>query len=532
GKWYEVHLNVNGHNLSGATIPGAPMVVLGRNDHLAWSMTNMMLDDTDFFLEAVNADNPNQFVLDTLAGEPLYEDFELQREVIHIKNEGDTVLTRRLNRHGPVISNIHPDQDLIDDRVITMKWTGHEPSNEIEALFAMNWAQSFKEFRQGARQFKVPGQNVIYADRSDTIAQLSLANIPIRSGNPILLRKGWDPSMDWQSFVPYDEQPSTINPERGWVANANNPPAGKDYPYYLSAYWEPDARYERIRQYMHEQKKLSPEDFQQMQNDTQSLFARDLTEQILPVLKQQPGRFETVISYLENWDYSYEPSETAASIMDVLLLKLSKNTFEDEMPASTYSNFVRFSALPERTIVRCLKDDSSFFDDTNTPERETKTEMIIGSMDETTAFLRNKLGEEPFEWRWGQLHTLTLKPALFGRAAESPQASTTLQLIVDNVLSKGPYPIGGHGLTINNGEYSWNDPFNMILGPSIRRIIDFSNPEYTLSIITDGQSERPFSTYYGDQTDNWLNGQYKFLYRDRSLFNEKQYNNMKLIPDK
>src|SRR5699024_7977473 len=149
------------------------------------------------------------------------------------------------------------------------------------------------------------------------------------------------------------------------------------------AYWEPDARYERIRQYLHEQKKLSPEDFQQMQNDTQSLFTRDLTEQILPVLKQQPGRFETVISYLENWDYSYEPSETAASIMDVFLLKLSKNAFEDEMSASSYSRFVRFSALPARTILRFLKDDISFFNDTTTPERETKTEMIIGGMDET-----------------------------------------------------------------------------------------------------------------------------------------------------
>src|SRR5699024_2730136 len=105
-------------------------------------------------------------------------------------------------------------------------------------------------------------------------------------------------------------------------------------------------------------------------------------------------------------------------------------------------------------------------------------------------------------------------------------------LIVDNILNKGPYPVGGHGLTINNGEYSWNDPYNMILGPSIRRIIDFSKLEYTLSIVPGGQSERPFSPYSGDQIENWLNGQYKFLYHDRKLFNEKQYDTMRLVPPK
>ena len=152
------------------------------------------------------------------------------------------------------------------------------------------------------------------------------------------------------------------------------------------------------------------------------------------------------------------------------------------------------------------------------------------SMDEAVNFLRQKFGEEPFEWRWEQLHTLTLKPPLFGKAAESKGAPTSLKLIVNNLLSHGPFPVKGHGLSINNGEYSWNDPFQMILGPSIRRIIDFSNTDYTLSVLPGGQSERPFSPYYGDQTSNWLNGQYKFLYQDSTFFNESQYQSMKLIP--
>lgn len=530
GKWYEVHLNANGRNLSGATIAGAPMLVLGQNDQLAWSVTNIMLDDTDFFQEAVNSENNQQFVLDTLAGEPVYERFTLQREVISIKNEDDTVFTRRLTNHGPVISDIYPEQQFIKDRVITMQWTGHEVSNEIEALFTMNWARSLEEFRQGAEQFKVPGQNFVYADKAGNIAQFSLANIPIRGGNPIGLRDGWDPNQDWQGFVPFEDLPSTVNPDRGWIANANNPPADDDYPYYLSVYWEPNARYERIRQYIGKYEQLSPEIFQQMQQDSYSLFARDVTQQILPILKENASQFKTVISYFENWDFSYNPSETAASIMDKFLLQLSANTFKDEMSLPVYEKFVEFSALPERSILKFLKNGSSFFDDESTSQQEAKSEIVKKSMREAIADLQEKYGQEPFEWRWERLHTLQLRPPLFGEAAQKPDAPTSLKLIVNNLLSTGPYPAKGHGMSINNGEYSWNDPYQMILGPSIRRIIDFSNTDYTLSVLPSGQSENPFSDFYGDQTENWLNGQYKFFYQDSTLFDESKYNTMHLVP--
>jgi penicillin amidase len=274
------------------------MVVLGHNDHLAWSLTNVMLDDTDFFEEAVNPDNPTEYLLDSLAGEPFYESFEQQQEIIPVKNEDDTVFTRRLTKHGPVISDIYPDQQLIGDRVITMKWTGHDVSKEVEALLGMNWAQSFEAFRRHGRNFKVPGQHFIYADRNDNIARLALGNVPIRDNNPILFRKGWDPSQDWIGYVPYEELPSEINPTRGWVGNANQKPVNDDYPYYLSIYWEDNARYDRITQYMTENEELSPEIFQQMQNDSRSLYANKLMDQILPVLKKSPDRFDTVISYL------------------------------------------------------------------------------------------------------------------------------------------------------------------------------------------------------------------------------------------
>jgi len=533
GKWYEVHLNLNGENLSGATLAGAPAVILGQNDHLAWSLTNIMLDDTDFFEEAVNPENETQYVLDTLAGEPLYEEFTIQREIIKIKNDDDTTFSRRVSKHGPVISDVYPDQQMVDDRVITMQWTGMETTNEMEALETMGWATSLEEFEQAVSQFKVPGQNIIYADRENNIAHFTAANIPIRSSNPLLVRRGWQPEQDWQGYIPFENLPRTVNPEQGWVGNANNATVTASYPNYITEYWHADYRYRRIRQYLSTDDPITKQVFQVMQNDTYSTFAEEMTGYILPILENRTEEhpyFETATSYLRNWDYTYGPSETAASIMDVFILQLSRNVLQDEMGEETYSAFVEYSGQPVRILSRFMQDGSPFFDDVTTEDRETMEELVISSMQQALDRLVENRGTEAIEWRWEQLHTLTLEAPLFSEAAKTEDAPKALQLVTDNILNKGPFPVGGHAQSLYNGEYLWMDPFSMVLGPSIRRIVDFSDLRSTLSIMPTGQSGNPISEYYGDQTESWLNGEYKFFYQDSSLFNETQYRTMKLIP--
>lgn len=533
GNWYEVHYNLNGKNLSGATLAGAPVVILGQNDSLAWSLTNVMLDDTDFYEEAINPENSNQYVLDTLAGETLYEEFRVQREVIKIKNHDDTTFTRRVSKHGPVISDIYHEQALIDDRVITMRWTGLDVTNEMGALENMGWSQSFDEFRQAVRSFRVPGQNIIYADKAGNIAQFTAANIPIRNPNPLVIREGWDPDQDWQGYIPFNDLPKTINPEQGWVANANNAIAGTDYPNYITAYWHGDYRYQRIRQYLNRNEPVNKQLFQLMQNDTYSALAEEVTAYILPAIESQQAEneyFKTAVSYLRNWDFTYSPSETAASIMDVFILEFTRNVLEDELGPDVYNAFINYSGQPVRVITRLMRDGSSLFDDINTEQEENMRMQIIAGMEEALQYLVDTQGPEPIEWRWELIHTLTLKAPLFSEAAESESAPAALKLIVDNILNKGPFPAGGHSHSINNGEYRWTNPYDMVLGPSIRRIVDFSDLSSTLSILPTGQSGNPLSQYYGDQTESWLNGEYKFFYQDSSFFNESQYQSMTLTP--
>lgn len=532
GKWYEVHLNLNGKNVSGATLAGVPAVIIGQNDQIAWSFTSIMSDDTDFFLEQTDPLDRGRYVADSLNDTTAsYRSFDKIRGIIKVKDGDDRSFEIRYTKHGPVISDIYPVQELTDDKVISMQWTGYEMSNEMRTLYQINWADDFQDFKDALPSFGVPGLNLMYADVEGNIAMYSVAKLPIRSGDPITLREGWDPAQDWQGFIPHDQMPRLINPEDGWIANANNKITTDSYPYYIATFWEPPSRIERIEQVLTADSTLGYNQFQSLQNDSYSAFAAKLTPKILEIIKNQDAyNFDLPISYLENWNYKYDLKSTAASIFDVFFVNFTENTLKDDFGDVAYSNFIHHENIPVRTMASLIDTESSFFDDLATEPVETKEDMVVKSMQDAILFLSDSLGSEPFEWRWEQLHTLMLEPPLLSRAAEDPESPNALKLIVDNVLSKGPYKVPSHGMSVNNGQYRWNNAFEMILGPSIRRISDLSDMSRSKSILPTGQSGNPLSDHYGDQTDMWLDGQYRWLYQDSTLFEEADIRTMRLVP--
>lgn len=534
GKWYEVHMNVNNQNVSGVTIAGIPVVVLGQNDHMAWSFTNIMADDTDFFLEKQDPNDRSRYVADSLQDSTaVYEPFIVEREIIKVKDGDERVHEIRYTKHGPIISDIYPHQNLVDNYVIAMQWTGYELSNELRSLYEINWATNFQEFKDALPHFGVPGQNFMYGDKSNNIAMYSVAKIPLRNGDPITFRRGWAPEDDWQGFIPFEQMPQVINPDKGWIANANNKLYTDNYPYYIATFWEPPSRIERIEEVLTSDSVFTVKDFEELQNDSYSKFALKNTDVILEILRgQSEYSFPSATAYLENWDYKYESSATAASIFDAFFVNLARNTLADEFGEDVFNAFLHHENVPVLTLSSLIQTESSFFDNINTPGIETKQDIVIKSMQDALYFLSDSLGQEPFEWRWEQLHTLTLKPPLFSQAAEDPNAPGPLKLIVNNLMSKGPYPVTGHGMSVNNGQYNWEKPFEMTLGPSVRRIVDLSNLGVTKSILPTGQSGNPLSDHYGDQTQDWIDGNYKDLVQDSSRFSETSVKKMRLKPKK
>ncbi len=532
GKWYEVHLNLNNKNVSGVTLAGIPGIVLGQNDQMAWSFTSIMADDTDFFLENVDSEDRGRYVIDsTSSGQVEFQSFEKIREIIKVKDADEQSLEIRYTKHGPVISDIYPNNELVKDQVISLKWTGHELSNEFRTMYQMNWANNFQDFKDALNHYGVPGMNFMYGDTEGNIAMYSTAKLPIRSGNKVTLRRGWVPEDDWQGFIPREEMPHIINPEKGWIANANNKLTTENYPHYIATFWEPPSRIERITELLNSKETFNYEDFSSFQNDSYSSFAAYMTPFILDVIQNQNiYDFSLPVSYLENWDFKYEKNSTAASIFDAFFINFTKNTLSDELGEAAYENFIIHELIPVRTMSDLIQDSSSFYDDIRTEEIEKREDIILKSMQDAIFFLSDSLGSEPFEWRWEQLHTVSFKPPLFSQAAEDPSAPGALKLIVNNVLSKGPYPVVGHGMSVNNGQYSWDKPFEMVLGPSVRRIVDFSDLSKTRSVIPTGQSGNPLSSHFGDQTELWLNGQYRTFYQDSTFFNQADFETMRLVP--
>ncbi|MCC5926153.1 MAG: penicillin acylase family protein [Bacteroidetes bacterium] len=511
GKWYEVHLNLRGRSTSGATIAGAPLIVMGQNEHLAWTFTSLMADDTDFFRERMHPADSTLYLSDSTSAGGTYSAFITRRELIKIKGGEEVLHTIRYTQNGPIINDVYPSQELVEHELLSMRWTGFEITHEIRSLMQMAWAASRDEFTQALEGFGVPALNIMYADKAGNIGMYTAATLPIRAQPSLLLRNGWDSRHRWDRFIPRNHLPKVENPASGFIANANNPVVSENYPYYLTAFWEPDSRIRRIQSVLTEYDQHTPELFKALQNDVYSYHAADITAIILPVLEaSNDGRFDHILPYLQNWDFNYTRAATAASLHDMFFLTLVENIFKPYLGEVAYQNFIRIENFPVRVTTQMLKNGSVWLR-TDQGETTYRDSLIVASMQHTIDTLSNLLGDDPAAWQWGNLHTLTLSPILFREAAASPEAPAPLRLIVNNLLSRGPFPMNGHAMSVNNTQYSWEEPFDQILGASIRRIIDLQDLNQSWSVLPTGQSANFLAPHFGDQTDLWLSGKYRIF---------------------
>ncbi|MBI1805224.1 MAG: penicillin acylase family protein [Ignavibacteriae bacterium] len=522
-RWYEIHISAPGWNVAGVSIPGIPLVVIGHNNHLAWGLTNAMIDDADFYIEKVDSTKPGYYIYKG-ASLPFAE----REEKIYIGDRDSLVITVRSTRHGPIINDVHPisthtDHDSLHNALISMRWTGFEVSDEVYSFYRMNRATNYTEFEHGLKEFTVPGQSVVYADASGKIAYWTAGRIPIRGKqNAMLPLPGWTGDAEWQGFVPFEELPKLLNPPEGFVACANQKIADRSFPYYISTLWEPPSRIQRIRHLLSSADKFTADDFKQFQQDLFSGYAQDVTREILRSYEGQQHTdqaISTALDYLRNWDYRFAQSDIATTIFNVFFVKFLHNTFEDEMGPDVFSNFVFFDAIPYRVSGQLLANDSSrWFDDIRTQEREVKGDIIRKSLSEAVNELQATLGANMKSWQWGALHTVTFSHP-FGKRKP-----------LDRVFNIGPFPIGGGGTSINKSEYRFMTPYTVAVGPSMRQIVDLADSLSSFLIITSGQSGQPLHRHYNDQTPLWLNGGYVKVTMDWKEIQSAKWDHLTLKP--
>lgn len=497
-KFHEVHLKAPGYNVGGFSVPGIPGIVVGRNDRIAWGLTNVMADDADFYIIELDPAEPSRYRYDGR-----WRQLTIHDEEIHVKNDTSVTVRIRATHHGPVVTDI---QTMLKQAelpyVASMRWTGHDVSDQIDAFNKINRASNWKEFTEGVRGFSGPGQNFVYGDIDGNIGYWCGVKLPIRGKQSSTLPlPGWDPSVEWKGFVPFEQLPHLFNPPEGYIATSNNKIVDDRYPHHISDLWEPPSRIQRLREVLGGSGKFTAEDFERLQNDKFSWHAREMLPFILDVIHDTAfvhADKELVMEYLENWNFTFAQEDIATSMYQQFIVRLMENIFRDEMGDELFHDFLILVNVPIRVTTRLVKEGtSSWFDDIRTEEVETRDDIIRKSLHEALVALRERFGTETKNWRWGDMHTVTLQHP-FG-----------LQKPLDRLFNIGPFPYGGGSTTLISGEYSYNNPFAVTVGASLRQVVDFSRPLQSRRVLPSGQSGQVLHKHYDDQTHLWLNGGYR-----------------------
>ncbi|MEE8479435.1 MAG: penicillin acylase family protein, partial [Candidatus Neomarinimicrobiota bacterium] len=338
GIWYTMHQVVEGKfNVTGVAVPGQPLVVAGHNEYIAWGMTNVMVDDMDFYYERINPDNPDEYWFN---GQ--WKPLEVRKEIIKIKG-GETVeRVNRFTHRGPIVTKT---KKMDEEKPISMRWIGNEESNEIWTLYLMNRARNWEEYKNALKTFISVSQNIAYADIYGNIGIYCAAGVPIRDGwNGLEIVPGWTDKYDWKGLVPFEELPHSYNPKSGFVSSANNRSAGANYPYHISNWYAPQYRIDRIREMLTEKQLLSIDDYKRIQGDHKSKLVEGMIHQIKYVvgnnndlnnIEQQSAKS------LSEWDGILTRESIATTIFDQFYLELIQNIFLDELGEDLYSDFIK-----------------------------------------------------------------------------------------------------------------------------------------------------------------------------------------------
>ena len=522
-RWYEIHLSGGRFDVSGVCIAGIPLPVIGQNKRTAWGFTNSMVDDLDFYIEEINKNNNNQYKHDNE-----WLTIKSKKEVFSIKGKEDTVIYVRSTHHGPIVTDIH-HLTTRENTVLSMAWTGHWITNELDAWVELTTMEGWDDFSRALSKFGVPGQNIVYADIDGNIGWRPAVYIPIRkAGFSMVPRPGWNSTYDWDGMVPYEDMPFMYNPESGYIATANNRTIDKNFPYYISGLWADPSRASRIIDMLNEKEKFDIEDMKSIQLDLTSNFSKE----ILPYILGNTGDLNSdaqvrAITFLKEWNHIESVDSEATLVFHSICNEIIKNIFYDELSLLGENYFKTFTSLKyitKRSLRSILKGKhNSWVDDIRTKNKNENIEEIIQRSIKTgIELVVSKYGPNWSNWKWGEAHSLTHKHIL-GR-------NKILNYLFN--FNIGPFLSGGSDVTPNAGGYSLHKGFYQTSGASMRRIVDFSNLNNTQMIIPTGQSGLHRSPHYSDQAELYHKGLYRTTWFDKdSIINRVDIKHLELYPN-
>jgi penicillin G amidase len=479
--WYMVHLQVPGSlNVMGVTIPGAPGVVLGHNENIAWGATNLGADVQDLYVEKTDPRDPSRYW-----AHGAWQSMEHYDEVIKIKGQEPELFNVRGTRHGPVIKEL-------DGAVLSLRWTLLDEKVSIPIVDMLNKASNWEEFLQAMRRFSGPVQNFVYADRQGNIGFVNAGKIPVRKqGDGSVPVPGDSDDYEWTGSIPFEELPRSFNPPSNIIVTANNRIAGTSYRHFLTHHWMSPHRARRILDFLEENSRLRASDMLRIQGDVYSSTDQLISKVILDTMNQLDGnsvpaarkaQLDRVKTQLQDWDYEATVSSTGTPLCEVFREVCLEEVLRDRLGEDWKSyHWFNSSTLVENLLTA---RDSTFLPRKYSSYQVFILHCLLEAIDRLTKRYQTA---EPSYWHWGDYLPVEFKHPL---AQFWPLTA---------LLNTGPLPQPGTPLTIKQTSSR--------VGVSMRMVVDFSDLDQSLNNLTLGESGQVFQSHYRDQFQHWLGAQ-------------------------
>jgi penicillin G amidase len=485
--WYLARMVTPDMTIKGATVPGAPVVLLGQNDAVAWGFTTTDSDVQDLFIETLDPEDPNRYLTPEGSAK-----FETRLETFRVKGASDIVLNVRATRHGPVLSDIDPELRNVagQGKVVALAFTSLGADDTTsEALLRLNRARGADDIVDALKAYKGPQQNIVYADRAGHIGFIAPGLLPIRkSGDGRMPADGASGAFDWIAMAPYEKLPQLRDPEAGFIFNANNAVVPRRYSPSLGVDWQAPYRARRIQAFMDEGGQHTLDVSARMQADHVSLPAKDLLPALLSA-KAETADAKEALALLGSWDAVMDKDRPEPLIFEawlynmrrLLLVEKTGDTLKEKGPSAG-------------SIAAILQNDAAEWCGAG----DADCARLKGrALDRALSLLKKRQGDDMKAWRWGRENVATFRHNFFSHIP-----------LLDR-LSEIRMESGGDAYTLDcgggNGK-DGNNPFARTHGPGYRAIYDLGDPDASRFMIATGQSGHIFSRHYADLAPLWLEG--------------------------
>ena len=512
GLWYLARIKTPRFEVTGATVPGVPITVIGHNGTIAWGLTTTGGDSQDLFVEKIDPEDKNRYL--TPDGSRA---FHVRTEIIKVKGIDSVVLNVRVTRNGPVISDISTQTKRLKlaGQLLALKSIAARADDRThEALYRINRAQDWKKFLAATKLFHSPQQNLFYADITGEIGMIAPARLPLRNGwDGRWPADGVNRDHRWMGFIPFDGLPKIHNPSVGFIGNANNQLVPSSYPHLITKDWDAPYRARRLKGLVARNSKHTLDDSATWQMDRTSEAAREL----LPLMLHQLQERETqVLKRLIAWDYQMdkgkpEPLVYSAWVRFFMIELMKPYGLEDLAPMPAF-------------LIKVLRDKPNWCDQPKTKKRETCKPLLTASLVKALKKISQHLGKNIDNWKWGEMHRATFKHQLFDR------------IPIIKLWGNLSIPTDGGDHTLNRGQTTFGDdglnPFSHRHGAGFRVIYDLSSLQRSRFIIATGQSGNIFSKYYRNFLKPWRDGAYIQIYGKPNKIRKRALGTLLLIPTK